>query len=181
MGVVYICDSRPTTEPDMELGQRRVRLEDHSPEARLLWIFFPVLVALVLPPTAGVTHLKLLDDGTIVAPAETDVVTQANQQESNEGEYFIPSLQTTDPEFAVLLRHNSGLSKARTFAATGGGGGGGGGGAKERLTMRQHANAPGCPVVVTLNTQPANGQANGGQCVEKQFSPPRNPDGSGFM
>lgn len=164
----------------MELGRRRARLQNHSLETRfLLWIFFPVLTALVLPPTTGVTHLKLQEDGTIVAPAETDMVPQDSHQESSGGEYFIPSLQTTDPEFAVLLRHTSGLSKARTIAATGVGGGGGG--AKERLTMRQQPNAAGCPVVVTLNTQPANGQGGGGQCVEKQFSPPRNPDGSGFM
>ena len=82
--------------------------------------------------TAGVTHWKLQDNA--ITPAATDLSGSAAQQD----DLFAMSLPTTDPEFAVLLRH---ATKVPSGSATG-----------NRGTVRSGSNRA-CPVVsITLDS-----------------------------
>ena len=114
------------------------------------------VILLLSSKSTGVTHWKLQDDA--IAPASTEL--EAHQQE----EYYVASIQTNDPEFAVLLRHSTtrGVSRPRGS---------------------HHRGGPSCPVIVDLNSQPAHPVDH---CAEKSELPaaaaaPRNPDGSGPM
>ena len=81
-----------------------------------------------VPRTAGVTHWKLQDNA--ITPAATDLSAGGQAQQDD---LFAMSLSSTDPEFAVLLRH------ATKVPATGAG---------NRGTMRSGSPSPrACPVV----------------------------------
>lgn len=77
--------------------------------------------------TAGVTHWKLQDNA--ITPAATDLSASGQAQHED---LFAMSLPTTDPEFAVLLRH------ATKAPATGAG---------NRGTVRSGSSPRACPVV----------------------------------
>ena len=77
--------------------------------------------------TAGVTHWKLQDNA--ITPAATDLSGPTAQQD----DLFAMSLPTTDPEFAVLLRHATKLPSGSSAMGN-------------RGTLRSSSNRA-CPVV----------------------------------
>lgn len=89
--------------------------------------------------TAGVTHWKLQDNA--ITPAATDLSCPTAQQD----DLFAMSLPTTDPEFAVLLRHATKVPSGN--GATG-----------NRGTLRSSSNRAACPVAsISLDSGAAPG------------------------
>ena len=120
--------------------------------SRTILCYWICVTLLLSSKSTGVTHWKLQDDA--IAPANPDL--ESHQQE----EYYVASIQTNDPEFAVLLRHSTtrGVSRPRG----------------------SHHRGSSCPVIVDLNSQPAQPVD---RCSElpATAAAPRNPDGSGPM